>query len=448
MSASAALTDGLVSFWGLNETSGTRADNIGSNNLSVVGSAVTGVGGKVGNSALFQDASTGYLSVANNSSFNTSGGDFSISLWVYLNNRTGTQVFASKYSSGGYAIYYESISSAFMFSTYAGGGLTTGSALGNPNTGTWYHIVGVHDSVANTNTMRINDQYENTITSVTDQPDTAGPFTIGAFGSGGLYTANGRVDAVGFWNRKLTSGEITTLYGGGNGVELTADSVAPAISNVSSSSVSDTGATITWDTDEAASTKIVYSTDTSYNLSTTETDTGTRVLSHSKTLSSLTACTTYNYKVVSADSSGNYATSSAHTFTTIGCPDPVTVSAPASRGASVRNRVNNLIAMGNIQEANRIKSEWAYLFGNQAASVQMIKPTAAVLYRDLDIGSQGEDVTALQNMLILKGLSIPAGVTGYFGAQTRSALSVYQRTNNIVPASGYFGAKTRAFINK
>jgi len=67
--------------------------------------------------------------------------------------------------------------------------------------------------------------------------------------------------------------------------------------------------------------------------------------------------------------------------------------------------------------------------------------------RDLTIGSQGTDVTALQNFLASKGFSVPAGATGYFGTQTKAALASYQAANGIAPAAGYFGPATRAKVN-
>ncbi len=97
------------------------------------------------------------------------------------------------------------------------------------------------------------------------------------------------------------------------------DNTAPTISNVATSSVSSSGITVTWDTDEAASTKVVYSVDTNYASSTVEADTGTRVTSHSQALSSLLACTIYSFRVVSRDAAGNAATSTAGMFTTTGC---------------------------------------------------------------------------------------------------------------------------------
>ena len=67
-------------------------------------------------------------------------------------------------------------------------------------------------------------------------------------------------------------------------------------------------------------------------------------------------------------------------------------------------------------------------------------------YRDLTVGSQGSDVTALQQYLVSKGyLVMPAGVPyGYFGEVTRAAVARWQTAMGVSPAAGYFGAKSRA----
>ena len=56
----------------------------------------------------------------------------------------------------------------------------------------------------------------------------------------------------------------------------------------------------------------------------------------------------------------------------------------------------------------------------------------------------------LQNFLRTSGfLTLPASVSeGYFGDLTKQALSQYQSSRGIQPASGYFGPKTRAQIIK
>lgn len=66
---------------------------------------------------------------------------------------------------------------------------------------------------------------------------------------------------------------------------------------------------------------------------------------------------------------------------------------------------------------------------------------------DLTLGSKGAEVTALQNWLIKQGQSIPAGATGFFGAQTQAALAAWQKANGVMPAAGYFGPITRAKVN-
>ena len=65
----------------------------------------------------------------------------------------------------------------------------------------------------------------------------------------------------------------------------------------------------------------------------------------------------------------------------------------------------------------------------------------------LTMGSTGANVTALQNWLIGEGESIPAGATGYFGAQTKAALASWQGKNAVSPAVGYYGPITMAAID-
>jgi hypothetical protein len=70
--------------------------------------------------------------------------------------------------------------------------------------------------------------------------------------------------------------------------------------------------------------------------------------------------------------------------------------------------------------------------------------TSCSFTRDLTIGARGADVTCLQSWLISSGYSIPAGATGYFGMQTKAAVSAWQAAMGISPTAGYFGPKSRA----
>lgn len=97
------------------------------------------------------------------------------------------------------------------------------------------------------------------------------------------------------------------------------------ISSVATSSITSTSAHITWNTDLAASTQLLYGPSSSFGSQTTEADTTTRVSSHSVTLSSLTACTTYYFQAKSISAGLVTSTSSISSFTTTGCTGSASV---------------------------------------------------------------------------------------------------------------------------
>jgi hypothetical protein len=85
------------------------------------------------------------------------------------------------------------------------------------------------------------------------------------------------------------------------------------ISNVTATSITSSGATIKWATDQASTSQIQYGTTTSYGHTTLN---NTLVKSHSQGLSSLSSGTLYHYRVLSKNSSGVQAISGDFTFTT------------------------------------------------------------------------------------------------------------------------------------
>lgn len=93
-----------------------------------------------------------------------------------------------------------------------------------------------------------------------------------------------------------------------------ADVTSPVITSIASSSITETEATITWTTDEAATSVVNYGPTAA--LGSVESGTGS-VTSHSVTLTGLTPGTEYFFKVESADQSGNVSTSSQTSFTTV-----------------------------------------------------------------------------------------------------------------------------------
>lgn len=83
------LTNGLISYWKLDEASGPRYDIYGSNQLSDV-NGVSQSGGIRNQAALFVASNTSYLIHTNNSDFETGDIDFSLSTWIYLNSTSST----------------------------------------------------------------------------------------------------------------------------------------------------------------------------------------------------------------------------------------------------------------------------------------------------------------------------------------------------------------------
>ncbi|MGH3441458.1 MAG: fibronectin type III domain-containing protein [Nitriliruptorales bacterium] len=93
------------------------------------------------------------------------------------------------------------------------------------------------------------------------------------------------------------------------------DTTAPVISGVSVSP-SGRSATVSWQTDEAADSRVEYGTTSALGSSTVET---TLVTSHAVSITGLSCATTYHFRVGSWDAAGNEATGEAATFTTAVC---------------------------------------------------------------------------------------------------------------------------------
>ncbi len=101
--------------------------------------------------------------------------------------------------------------------------------------------------------------------------------------------------------------------------KIVIDTTAPTITSTTATNITNAEATITWTTGEMASSKVEYGLVNIYGYATAETDISTRVTSHSVILSSLAACTTYHYRVLSKDYALNETIDSDNTFTTTGC---------------------------------------------------------------------------------------------------------------------------------
>ena len=221
----------------------------------------------------------------------------------------------------------------------------------------------------------------------------------------------------------------TTARSNTSSLVYSTDTTPPTISSITATPASTT-ASITWTTDELASSRVEYGTTISYGTLTTETDTSPRVLSHAVNLSPLTACTLYHYRVISTDAASNTTTSADQTFTTTGCvapPTPQPSSQPSSSTSGFYKKTPSSLA----------PSVPPYIFP-----------------RSLRKGTRGEDVKELQKFLNAQGFTVSLSGPGskgnettLFGIATHAALIKFQKANNITPSIGFFGPVTRGVVN-
>jgi uncharacterized repeat protein (TIGR01451 family) len=116
-------------------------------------------------------------------------------------------------------------------------------------------------------------------------------------------TGGGRLDAF------VVKVPAQLLMGG------TPDTVPPVIAAVGAASLSSSGATLTWTTDEPGDSQVEYGPTTSYGSATVLN--ATPLVAHSQTLSGLAAGTLYHYRVKSRDAAGNLGVSGDFTLTTL-----------------------------------------------------------------------------------------------------------------------------------
>ena len=86
-------------------------------------------------------------------------------------------------------------------------------------------------------------------------------------------------------------------------------------------------------------------------------------------------------------------------------------------------------------------------FGLVAAVAVPLQSNAATLYRELQLGMSGSDVSSLQTFLASDPSVYPQGlVTGYFGSLTQAAVRKFQANNGIATV-GRVGPQTLVAIN-
>lgn len=209
----------LVSYYRLDEASGTAVDSWAAKNLS--NTSTTFGAGKINNCAIFNGSTS--LLESSDSAFNF-GGSYSFSFWVNFTSTAGGQCLVAKYNYNGtnqrsYQTWFQSNALNFANSTDGATGTEkSGSVAWTPSTGTWYHVVYAY-STAGTCAVYVNSVLLGTITLLN-----TGTFASTAnFRLGNNYSSvalNGKLDEVAIFNKTLNQSEVNFIYNNGAGTQL------------------------------------------------------------------------------------------------------------------------------------------------------------------------------------------------------------------------------------
>lgn len=210
--AGSSLLTGLVSYYKLDEGSGTRIDSHGSNNLVDSGSTPNIVGIQ-GNAASFSNST--YLS-SSSTDFRFGDEDFTIAGWIRRN--ASTFIAFGRYSTTGQKCYGLRVVNGVARFYVTDNGSTdvfveTASGIAFAD---WAFVAMWHDSVNDTISVQLNDDVPVSVTHTTGVFAGTVAFTVGA-GTGGDQSANADMDEIGIWNRVLTTQERTDVYNSGAG---------------------------------------------------------------------------------------------------------------------------------------------------------------------------------------------------------------------------------------
>lgn len=218
--ALSTLVTGLVAYWSLDETSGTRYDSVGSSDLTdnnTVGSDT----GKNGNAASFVAANSEKLSVADsaNTVWGEDGNGVTVSMWVKPTRQAGLEpLFVRNSGTRNFELFDAQTGSGVYFFVQTDEGdmraQSTEKALNQ-----FYHVVAWFYPTDKKTYLSIDNGTPTTCVSAqssTSLPAAAGDVAIGGWAITGDFF-EGLIDEVAIWSRVLTSDERAELYNSGTG---------------------------------------------------------------------------------------------------------------------------------------------------------------------------------------------------------------------------------------
>jgi hypothetical protein len=207
----------LRAYWTLDESSGTRIDSVGEAHLTDSTSAGS-VTGKISDAAFFDDASSQFLTHAEQVTLDGSRG-ITVSAWI--NVRTGAPANATYFKNGAIYVSFVSLGTSnagplyvfFTIGNDAGETTSAGTLLAAYDT--WYFIVGRYDPDTGKPSISVNGG----VPTVGVALALGHPMVDVGYGGGSVYVggvspdfSKAYIDEVAVWNKVLTAAEIAYFY--------------------------------------------------------------------------------------------------------------------------------------------------------------------------------------------------------------------------------------------
>ena len=214
LNAQSGLNDSLKVYYKMEEASGTRTDEIGSNDLTangVIGNA-TGI---ILNAVNFDN--TTHLSLADVDAVSTGDIDWTIAFWVYPTDDAGLDPITAKRNGG--TIEWQIHKNTNETITFHGGGtgFWTVASTETVTLSAWNLVIVWHDATNSLAYIQINNTTAVSAAAGTPGYQTTPDMFVGKDNVTGPGFLTGRVDEYGLWKRVLTESERTSLYNGGAG---------------------------------------------------------------------------------------------------------------------------------------------------------------------------------------------------------------------------------------
>ena len=208
------LSDRLIGYWKMDETSGNATDSSGVGTTLTNNGTTTFTNSKFGNGAN-PNGSSQFFDAADNSTLSITG-KLTLAAWILPDVVTGTHEIVGKFDGANESyLLSQEVDEIRMYIDSASNYQTTNAA--NLVAGTIYHVAGVYDSASQTVNLYVNGTLMASTTSGTIPSsigDDTGEFAVGAQDTGATAANyfDGQIDDVRVYNRAFSPNEVAALY--------------------------------------------------------------------------------------------------------------------------------------------------------------------------------------------------------------------------------------------